>query len=106
MEESKGNVVIGHLKHGSAVNEMEHRVLGFLSSRPNWFPSPHKRVLPPPTLVLGGGGHTLLREGGRGWGANLDEGPDTLALEVQYNLPTGRYKGEYACPPAVRTQSI
>ncbi len=39
-----------HLKNGSAGNGMVHRVSGFLSSRPNWLPSPpHPQASVAPT---------------------------------------------------------
>ncbi len=40
------------------------RVLGFFSNRPNWDPHTHS---PKGLWFRGGGGHTRLRDRGRGW---------------------------------------
>ncbi len=61
---------------------VNHRVLGFFFSRPNWdfpTPSPAGECVPPPLLVRGGG-ETLA--GGRGGVPNSDEGSDTVVLLV------------------------
>ncbi len=59
-----------------------YRVPGLLSSRPNWLPSPRKRVLPSPHVVPGGGATPPPRTKGggaarrlvRGWGmSNYDD---------------------------------
>jgi hypothetical protein len=64
------------------------RVLGLLSSRPNWdgtsaYPplTSNFAPLPPPPLVPGYGTHSLAGRGdGGGVGPNSDEGTDTVVL--------------------------
>jgi hypothetical protein len=54
-------------------------VPGFLSSRPNWLPSPphaQASIAPPP--FGSGGTHSLSGEGAEG--ANSDEGTETLVI--------------------------
>jgi hypothetical protein len=64
----------------------EHRVPGFLSSRPNWLPLPSYPQIsgcPPPLWFLGevgGGGNTCLRKREGVGGPNSDEGTDTVVL--------------------------
>jgi hypothetical protein len=55
---------------------------GFLSSRPNWLPRPlaRKRVLPPPLLVQGGGGHACGRAGGGSQFGRRDRYSSTLGI--------------------------
>jgi hypothetical protein len=62
----------------------EYRVLGFLSSRPNWVSQPltRKQVLLPPPPVLPGG-ETFACRGGGG-GPNSDEGTDTTVCFSMY----------------------
>ncbi len=90
-----------------------NRVLGFLSSRPNWVLAPphpqasappfgsrggHTRLrsAPTPPLVPGGGGaHSLAGE--RAGEANSDEVTDTLAL--MYTISINPLRATYPDPP-------
>ncbi len=62
------------------------RVLGFFSSRPNWYsriPSPAGECVPSRLVQSAQGeGYTLAcGRGGGGWGLNSDEGTDTAVLQ-------------------------
>jgi hypothetical protein len=65
---------------------MDHRVdrvLGFFSSRPNWFghpPPPHPQVSVSPLFGSGGGTDSLAGEGV--WAHKSDEGTDTMVILV------------------------
>jgi hypothetical protein len=67
--------------------DYRYRVPGFLSGRPNWFPSPAWECCYPPLGPREWRRHTHV--GGGGAGSNSDEGTNTLVLivRVYYNLP-------------------
>jgi hypothetical protein len=82
------------------------RVLSFFSSRPNWAspnPSPAGEFAPPPPPVLGGGAHSLAREGWRE-SPNYDEGTYIVVLFIfTYFVAARIYRGYITCISCIPT---
>jgi hypothetical protein len=65
-----------------------HRVPGFLSSRPNWVPTPpHQQEIVAPPIGSKGGTHSPAGKGVGG--PNSDDGTDTVVLQEYYIPSTG-----------------
>jgi hypothetical protein len=79
-----GSILIFPVESQTGKTPRVDRVLGFFSSRPNWFlpqSLTHGVFLPPPFWFRGG--HTRFRERGCG-GPSSDEGTCTVVLYVYY----------------------